>query len=588
MTVPEKNTSPQEKTSPAIEKKGGGFVARLWNLLTSARLAVVLLLFISIVALSGAFIPQHPTAEKLESISNALGSRPTEIINRLDFFDIYHSLWFQIPWGLLCVSLFICSIDRLPDTLRLMKLRNAILPAGDPERLRINHKFYLKIPQQTSVAIVGKLLKSKGIKADEAARGDNIFFHINTGAIFRLASYGVHTSVILIIIGSIIGGFFGLRGKLYIDEGETANSFLRTDRPMGLQPLGFEISCDDFSCDYDPETGMAANFQSRLSILAPDGAAERIDLKVNHPGHYRGLGFYQTGYRLIGVDAAIIGVISPEGRKLGEAKVPLGEKFAELPGGGIMRLVSAKWDPQTNVANKIIVEIDTLDTGKTIMQIRRGAKAVPVGGLFQVEIAAINPADDSEAARFSLSEGEEKSIEDGVKIKLMNYFPEYPIQGREESAARLMISIGDETREHILLESNPKYDKPNIQGKYYFAAGDVDLIGNAEKYEGPAYELAGTEGRYKSVIDINRDPGVYLIYIGFVLMIASVFCAFFGSHRKIWIKIEPGRLSMGGTANRNEERFEIYFRRMAKSIEKALTEKPERRKAKGERLKDEG
>ena len=85
--------------------------------------------------------------------------------------------------------------------------------------------------------------------------------------------------------------------------------------------------------------------------------------------------------------------------------------------------------------------------------------------------------------------------------------------------------------------------------------------------------MTDTDGRYKTILDVNHDPGVPVVYFGCVLIMIGLFTALFGSHRKIWIKIEPGRISMGGTVNRNRQSFENEFGKLSAELEKTLADK---------------
>jgi cytochrome c biogenesis protein len=35
--------------------------------------------------------------------------------------------------------------------------------------------------------------------------------------------------------------------------------------------------------------------------------------------------------------------------------------------------------------------------------------------------------------------------------------------------------------------------------------------------------------------------------------------AFFLSHRRVWVRVESGRITIGGTANKNQAAFQLFF-----------------------------
>ena len=64
------------------------------------------------------------------------------------------------------------------------------------------------------------------------------------------------------------------------------------------------------------------------------------------------------------------------------------------------------------------------------------------------------------------------------------------------------------------------------------------------------------EKRYYTGLQVTRDPGVWLVYTGFILMIAGCFVTFYLSHQQVCIVIEPlrknCRVTFAGVANRNK------------------------------------
>jgi len=70
-------------------------------------------------------------------------------------------------------------------------------------------------------------------------------------------------------------------------------------------------------------------------------------------------------------------------------------------------------------------------------------------------------------------------------------------------------------------------------------------------------------------LQVRKDPGVWLVYLGCTLMSIALFVAFFMSHRKVWVRIEPDRkqtkVLMGASASKNRHSFE-------KAVDKMVSE----------------
>jgi cytochrome c biogenesis protein len=71
-------------------------------------------------------------------------------------------------------------------------------------------------------------------------------------------------------------------------------------------------------------------------------------------------------------------------------------------------------------------------------------------------------------------------------------------------------------------------------------------------------------------LQVTKDPGVWVVYTGFFLLCVGPLVSFFGSHRKLWIKLQvrKGRtvITVAGTANKNRIGFEREFNRIVDGI----------------------
>jgi cytochrome c biogenesis protein len=80
--------------------------------------------------------------------------------------------------------------------------------------------------------------------------------------------------------------------------------------------------------------------------------------------------------------------------------------------------------------------------------------------------------------------------------------------------------------------------------------------------------------RYATGLQVAKDPGVWVVYLGFICMIVGLYIAFFMSHRRIWLILEPSqnqtKIYLKGTANKNANGFAAHFDELADTIEKHL------------------
>ncbi len=75
---------------------------------------------------------------------------------------------------------------------------------------------------------------------------------------------------------------------------------------------------------------------------------------------------------------------------------------------------------------------------------------------------------------------------------------------------------------------------------------------------------------YATGLQVAKDPGVWLVYLGCLLMLAGLYIAFFLSHRQLYAFVEAqgsgSRLLFAGTANKNKVQFVSTFNRMADKL----------------------
>ena len=140
------------------------------------------------------------------------------------------------------------------------------------------------------------------------------------------------------------------------------------------------------------------------------------------------------------------------------------------------------------------------------------------------------------------------------KMETVDYKEHYHLPDGSEGGRALDVHIYPEKgreAEAWLLMDHPDYDKQR-GGDYYFRVKELKL----KKYTG---------------LQVNKDPGEILVWLGSILLIAGIMIAFFMSHKKLWISLRTdnkGRseLTIGGTANKNRDAFAREMEQMIQSL----------------------
>ncbi|MCK7503047.1 MAG: cytochrome c biogenesis protein ResB [Desulfobacterales bacterium] len=82
--------------------------------------------------------------------------------------------------------------------------------------------------------------------------------------------------------------------------------------------------------------------------------------------------------------------------------------------------------------------------------------------------------------------------------------------------------------------------------------------------------VEGYDHRYYTGLQVTRDPGVPLVYAGFILMVLGCWVAFFMSHQKVAIEVagsaKSSKVRLFGSANRFRIGFENETRQLAEEL----------------------
>lgn len=97
-------------------------------------------------------------------------------------------------------------------------------------------------------------------------------------------------------------------------------------------------------------------------------------------------------------------------------------------------------------------------------------------------------------------------------------------------------------------------------------------IQHAQQHKGGAViHYRGAEKRMFTGLQVAKDPGVWVVWLGCFLMVVGVYAAFFMSHRRIWIRIQNGTVTVGGNASKNQASFLLFLDGLVDKLKKNIT-----------------
>lgn len=80
---------------------------------------------------------------------------------------------------------------------------------------------------------------------------------------------------------------------------------------------------------------------------------------------------------------------------------------------------------------------------------------------------------------------------------------------------------------------------------------------------GPVLHYRGAEERMYTGLQVAKDPGVEIVWVGCALMVIGIYIAFFMSHRRIWVRIQHGSVTIAGNSSKNQAAFQRFFDELA-------------------------
>ena len=82
--------------------------------------------------------------------------------------------------------------------------------------------------------------------------------------------------------------------------------------------------------------------------------------------------------------------------------------------------------------------------------------------------------------------------------------------------------------------------------------------------------VAKQEKQFYTGIAVTRDPGVWLVYTGFIMLLAGCFISFFMSHKKIFIAVtkEETRthITVSGASNKNKLGIRVVVKQISEHL----------------------
>ncbi len=412
------------------------FLDQVYEFLSSVTLAIALLAFIAVTSIFGTLIKQQATpAEYLSFYSDSTYA----IIRFLGLDDVFHSRWFVAAISLFVLNMIFCS---LPRFIKLLRSR-ALIKVPNQKTLDAMGLRCL-VPGKRIEDVAGVFKRYRNAQTNEGSRV------LERGSLGRYAVYMVHLSIILILVGGLIGSLFGYRGPLTLAKGEIKDSVTARGNKGEIRPLGFALKLTDFKVSFYP-SGEPKDYVSNVDVMENGKSVLQKSIRVNDPLNYKGVNIYQSSY---GSNPLFVFDIGGERVELGQGGVYKKEK---------LHLMAVRY---------------------------------------------------------------EKSVHNFGPGVLVAY-----VQENGQPQTSWFLKDVPRLRERSILGTTVRLD--DIKEEFYTG------------------------------LEVSRDPGVWVVWFGFALILFGLCVNFFFYHRRIYLVEVPNKgVLVAGTALKNKEGFKEEFEKL--------------------------
>ncbi|MEU5220102.1 cytochrome c biogenesis protein ResB [Streptomyces sp. NPDC020807] len=284
------STAPQEE-APAL---GGptlgpiGWIRWFWRQLTSMRVALILLFMLSLGAVPGSLVPQSSADEfKVQAFKDAHPTL-TPLYEKLQFFDVYSSVWFSAIYILLFVSLIGCILPRTWQFVGQLRSR----PPGAPKRLtRLPAYATWRTEAEPEEVRAAALTVLKGRRFRAHTAGDAVA--AEKGYLREAGNLAFHVALIVMLVAFAWGQLFKSEGGKLIVEGDGFSNTLtqyddfKSGSQFGTDELEpFSFTLNSFTGTYEktgPQRGTPRTFEADVTYSEDGGKEKKAVIRVNEP-----------------------------------------------------------------------------------------------------------------------------------------------------------------------------------------------------------------------------------------------------------------------------------------------------------------
>jgi cytochrome c biogenesis protein len=503
--------SPAAARRPSPVRRMAAVLRNTWRRLTSMSTALALMFLLALGAIPGAVLPQRPLNP--QTVATYIAGRPTlgPLMDRLQLFDVFASVWFTAIYALLFASLIGCLTPRIVEHAKALRAQPVPAPRN-LSRLPHHRTGGLDATPAEIVERVTGMLRGWRVATREESDGA-VSVSAEKGYLREAGNLVFHFSLVGLLVAIAVGKLFGYEGSVIViaDGGPgfcntspaVYDAFRAGNRidGTGLEP--FCVRVKDFTATY-LRTGQARMFTSNISYQA--GADLSTDtwrdyqLKVNDPLRVGGERVYLTGHGF----APQFTIGFPDGQTRTEAIQFAPQDATTFLSSGVLR-----FDPPGGTYPS--------DGERRRHQIAIAGLFAPTAGFDGTLMTSVFPAMREPAVAIDIYKGD-AGLNTGRSQSIFALDPELISQGRLVKQQRVNLRPGQ-------------------------SATLAD--GTTVRFDG-AREFVN--------LQVSHDPAQIWVLVSAITMLAGLVVSLVIRRRRIWVRVRPHRpgvvatLEVGGLA----------------------------------------
>ena len=269
---------------------------KFFRFVADLRFSIFILLLISFFSIAGTVIEQDQSIETYKinyPLTNPVfGFLTWDRILQFGLDHVYKTWWFFTLIFLFGISLISCTFLQQLPALKIARRCQFFRKTGQFYRLKI-------FTTLNSFSFNKILFRIKQNQYSIFQQKNLVYCY--KGLIGRIAPILVHFSMILVLLGTIIGSLFGFKAQEMVPETENFHiqNVLTNGQLTFLPKTSARIN--DFWITYT-KNKTVSQFYSDISVLNPQGnETDRKTISVNYPFIHNNVYYYQTDWNLVGL-----------------------------------------------------------------------------------------------------------------------------------------------------------------------------------------------------------------------------------------------------------------------------------------------